>query len=161
MKNGDREIVSGICSRLASRIGAERYELWFGATTALSHDGHRLRITTDSAFPPTSSQTTADGDPWGRPGRSSGAEAEIEFDVDLTLNGKSADVGRGTPTPTPSQVSPPADRPVSRPDPESSRSIVPAATSRWGGTLAKGAGLPVSTPLSSAPAISLPWGPRP
>jgi chromosomal replication initiator protein len=46
----DREIVSEIRARLADRVGKDRYEVWFGATTQLAVDGDSLVVSVPSRF---------------------------------------------------------------------------------------------------------------
>lgn len=46
----DREIVSEIRARLADRVGKDRYEVWFGATTQLAVDGESLVVSVPSRF---------------------------------------------------------------------------------------------------------------
>ncbi len=46
----DREIVSAIRARLAERIGKDRYEVWFGATTQLAVRDQSLVVTVPSQF---------------------------------------------------------------------------------------------------------------
>jgi chromosomal replication initiator protein len=46
----DTEIVSALRAALADKVGQERFDLWFGAGTRLSHDGRVLRIGAPSQF---------------------------------------------------------------------------------------------------------------
>jgi chromosomal replication initiator protein len=46
----DREIVSELRARLADRVGKDRYEVWFGATTQLAVDGDCLVVSVPSRF---------------------------------------------------------------------------------------------------------------
>ncbi len=50
MNTNDREIVSAIRARLADRLGNDRYEVWFGATTQLAVRGQNLIVTTPNQF---------------------------------------------------------------------------------------------------------------
>ena len=50
MNTNDREIVSAIRARLADRLGNDRYEVWFGATTQLAVRGQHLIVTTPNQF---------------------------------------------------------------------------------------------------------------
>jgi chromosomal replication initiator protein len=46
----DRELVSSIRARIAQRVGADRYEVWFGPTTQLSLRGETLVVSVPSLF---------------------------------------------------------------------------------------------------------------
>jgi chromosomal replication initiator protein len=46
----DREIVSTIRARLADRVGKDRYEVWFGATTQLTVRGESLVVSAPNQF---------------------------------------------------------------------------------------------------------------
>jgi chromosomal replication initiator protein len=46
----DREIVTAIRARLADRVGQDRYEVWFGATTQLAVHGENLVISVPNQF---------------------------------------------------------------------------------------------------------------
>jgi chromosomal replication initiator protein len=46
----DMEIVSTVRSALADKVGQERFDLWFGATTRLNYDGRALSIGAPSEF---------------------------------------------------------------------------------------------------------------
>lgn len=50
MIRDDREIVSAIRARLAERVGKERYEVWFGASTQLAVKGDQLIVGVPSRF---------------------------------------------------------------------------------------------------------------
>jgi len=47
---GDMEVVSDLRAALAERVGQERFELWFGASTRLEFDGHTLTLGVPSRF---------------------------------------------------------------------------------------------------------------
>ena len=46
----DKEIVSAVRSRLADKVGQERFNLWFGASVRLDYNGGALRIAAPSQF---------------------------------------------------------------------------------------------------------------
>jgi chromosomal replication initiator protein len=46
----DMEIVSTVRSALAGKVGQDRFDLWFGATTRLNYDGRALSIGAPSEF---------------------------------------------------------------------------------------------------------------
>lgn len=46
----DKEIVSAIRARLAQRVGADRYEVWFGPTTQLAVRGENLVVSVPNQF---------------------------------------------------------------------------------------------------------------
>jgi chromosomal replication initiator protein len=46
----DMEIVSTVRTALADKVGQERFDLWFGATTRLNYDGRALSIGAPSEF---------------------------------------------------------------------------------------------------------------
>ncbi len=50
MTKDDREIVSAVRSRLADKVGQERFNLWFGAAVRLDYNGGALRIGAPSQF---------------------------------------------------------------------------------------------------------------
>ena len=50
MTMDDREIVSAVRACLAQRIGKDRYEVWFGATTELSVHGETLAVSVPTQF---------------------------------------------------------------------------------------------------------------
>ena len=50
MTKDDREIVSAVRSRLADKVGQERFNLWFGAAMRLDYNGGALRIGAPSQF---------------------------------------------------------------------------------------------------------------
>jgi chromosomal replication initiator protein len=46
----DRELVAAIRARLAHRIGQDRYEVWFGATTQMAMQGENLVVSVPNQF---------------------------------------------------------------------------------------------------------------
>ncbi len=50
MTKDDREIVSALRAALAGKVGQDRFDLWFGATTRLDYDGCALLIGAPSRF---------------------------------------------------------------------------------------------------------------
>ena len=46
----DSQIAGALCAELAERIGAERFDLWFGAQTRLCVDERRLTVRATNAF---------------------------------------------------------------------------------------------------------------
>src|SRR5687768_12431540 len=46
----DMEIVSALCSALASQVGQERYELWFGRSVAFQVTGQIVHVAVAEAF---------------------------------------------------------------------------------------------------------------
>ncbi len=50
MITDDRELISAIRARLAERVGADRYELWFGPTTLLTLRADALQVCVPSLF---------------------------------------------------------------------------------------------------------------
>ena len=50
MTKDDMEIVSTVRTALADKVGQERFDLWFGASTRLTYDGRVLRVGAPSEF---------------------------------------------------------------------------------------------------------------
>ena len=50
MTHRDTDIVSDVCTRLKSRLGADRFELWFGTETRFDWSDHTLTVSADNAF---------------------------------------------------------------------------------------------------------------
>ena len=46
----DSQVAAALSFQLTERIGAERYELWFGAQTQLDLSPQRLRVISPSSF---------------------------------------------------------------------------------------------------------------
>src|SRR5438105_3393818 len=84
----DTDVVSAIRSILVEKLGAERCELWFGATTRLTLSDEKLLIEAGTKFAQDWLRTHYRGQLEAAASAALGKAAAIEFRVDAALDVK-------------------------------------------------------------------------
>ena len=88
----DKDIVSEVRSLIAEKLGRERYELWFGATTQITLSGKTLLVeTANKFFAGLAAAALPRGDRSGRLGGGN-ATVDVEFRVNSRLAEKPTEV---------------------------------------------------------------------